>query len=63
MEKSDTYLDGWLAHREGVESDANPYDEKTQARSHAQWRSGWCDRFGACKHDGSLTHDDAEFRS
>lgn len=51
-QKSAPYLDGWHAHRLGVSIDEGcPYDEQKQPYSHAQWQSGWCERFGHCKHD------------
>jgi hypothetical protein len=62
--KSDAYIDGWLAHKFGENNsdENNPYDQHKQAMSHQQWLSGWCDRFGRCKHDGELTYDEAQFQ-
>lgn len=60
-EKSDAYLDGWLAHKDGLAVESNPYDRLLQVRSNHQWESGWCDRFGAIKHDRDLAYDDAMF--
>ncbi len=37
----DTYLDGWLSQKEDVQSDENPFDERTQQRSHNRWLAGW----------------------
>jgi hypothetical protein len=59
MDKTEAFLDGWLAHKADVDGDDNPFDEKRQPRSHHQWTSGWCARFSACKHDHDLTYDDA----
>ncbi|GJD87809.1 hypothetical protein BHAOGJBA_1314 [Methylobacterium hispanicum] len=59
MDKSEAYLDGWLAHAQDVGSDDNPHEERRQPRSHAQWTSGWCARFSAVKHGLDLTYDDA----
>lgn len=61
MDKTEAYLDGWLAHLKDVDVEANPFDDKRQARSHAQWTSGWCARFGAVKHGHPLAYDEAEF--
>lgn len=51
-DKSDAWLDGWLAHRDHLGSNANPYDPVYAARSHAQWSAGWGDRFNRAKHGG-----------
>lgn len=46
------YREGWHAHRLGVSSpEKNPYHERKQSVSHSLWQSGWCERFGAVKHD------------
>ena len=51
---NESYRNGWEAHRKRVSVHSNPYDEDTQAISHALWTTGWCDRFNAAKH-GRLT--------
>lgn len=52
------YLDGWDAHRNGIQDpDSNPYHEKLQPRSHLAWLSGWCARFDAIKHGLPLEYD------
>jgi len=57
--KSEAYLNGWHAHKDGIENTANdnPYLEATQQYSNNQWLSGWCGRFEAIKHDKSLELD------
>lgn len=52
------FLDGWHAHRLGVDVDENPYDEQRQSKSHSLWTSGWCRRFGAIKHGDDTTERD-----
>lgn len=59
--KTSAYLDGWAAHRYGRDVEHNPYDEHTQARSHYEWMSGWCGRFGAIKNELDLSLDDQLF--
>ncbi len=44
------YCDGWLAHKNDVGIEENPYDELRQPFSNLQWMRGWCDRFSAIKH-------------
>ena len=57
--KPTAYRDGWLAHRNGVDVNANPYDENAQQRAHEQWMSGWCARFGSLKHgEWAISLDD-----
>lgn len=52
------YIDGWLAHKGGVEySNRNPYSATHAPASHALWREGWCDRFSAIKHESDLSFD------
>jgi hypothetical protein len=50
-DKTDAWIDGWLAHKnsENNSDEDNPYDEYKQARSYAQWVSGWCARHSAIK--------------
>ncbi len=52
--QTESYRNGWIAHRKRAPVQDNPYDEVTQAISHAWWTSGWCERFNAAKH-GRLT--------
>ncbi len=61
MDKNTAFLDGWLAHKNGVEVEDNPFDERRQARSRSQWTSGWCARFGAVKHGEDLPYDDLDY--
>jgi hypothetical protein len=58
--RSDAWLDGWHAHRNGVTNndDDNPYNERRQHYSYTQWIAGWCARFSALKHGHSLELDD-----
>ena len=49
---SEAYIDGWLAHKNDVEVDANPYDEKSAEASNFRWTNGWCSRFRCIKHGG-----------
>lgn len=60
-EKSVPFLDGWHAHRLefGPVDAENPYNKRTQAKSHALWLAGYCRRFGAIKHDEDTTSRDA----
>lgn len=62
MNKSEAYLNGWLAHKNGVENtaDDNPYLETLQHYSNNQWLSGWCDRFSAVKHGLDMSLDETE---
>lgn len=55
---SEAYRNGWLAHAKKHPAEGNPYDEKAQPYSHAQWTSGWCGRFSAVKHDQWEESDD-----
>lgn len=57
MNKSEAYLNGWHAHKAGLVSGDNPYDEAKQFYSDNQWVSGWCARFDAIKHGYSLSLD------
>jgi hypothetical protein len=41
------YMNGWSAHRNLKVYDDNPYNESTQAVSHAQWVTGWTDRYNS----------------
>lgn len=58
MKHSEAYLNGWHAHGNGIETEANPYNENYQQYSHNQWLSGWCSRFDAIKHGKDLSLDD-----
>lgn len=49
MNKTAQYRDGWLAHMNNASTGANPFSDISQAYSHGQWLSGWCDRFNAQK--------------
>ena len=49
MSRSSAYRDGWLAQKEGVDVDLNPYNETTQSYSNREWVGGWCERFNAVK--------------
>jgi hypothetical protein len=60
MSKHESYLNGWLAHKYGIEQSPNPYSESQQPYSYRQWLSGWCDRFSAVKHDLDLFLDSDE---
>jgi hypothetical protein len=57
--KSAPYLDGWLAHKGGLNQHC-PYREDVQPYSYGQWVSGWCDRFSAVKHETDLSLDDTQ---
>lgn len=57
---SEAYINGWLAHNNGVEVDANPYDEKVSEASNFRWLSGWCARFRCIKHGGDVESEDAD---
>ncbi len=56
-DKSEAYLNGWHAHKNGEVSGLNPYLEGIQEYSNNQWISGWCARFEAIKHEKSLELD------
>lgn len=49
-DQTPAWRDGWLAHKNDMDTSDNPYNDQTQTYSHAQWESGWCARFGWCKH-------------
>ena len=56
---AEAYMNGWFAHKNKTAAEGeNPYPENTMPFSRAQWLSGWCDRFSAVKHGGSLELDD-----
>lgn len=57
-EQSESYLNGWHAHRAGVDVDENPHNERTEPLSNMRWCSGWCARFSAVKHGQSLELDE-----
>jgi len=62
---SDAWLDGWFAHRDNSIGEyprgrENPYNERTQRRSRAQWGRGYASRHNAVKHGFALEWDDAE---
>lgn len=59
------YLDGWFAHKYHTENygaavGSNPFDERTQSVSNAQWDAGYAQRFSARKHDLDMSLDDVE---
>ena len=56
--RTTAYLDGWHAHRKGVDVERNPFPEDRMAFSHMEWKAGWCGRFGAVKLDGELAYDE-----
>lgn len=58
MSESESFLNGWLAHKNDVGLDECPYDERTQAVSYGQWAAGWSQRFSACKHDLDMSLDE-----
>jgi ribosome modulation factor len=58
---SNAWLDGWHAHRQGVSTDDNPYDELITARSYHQWVAGWCARFSAIKRGQDTSLDEELF--
>lgn len=45
----EAYRNGWIAHKKRAAVWDNPYDEVTQAVSHAYWTTGWCKRFAVVK--------------
>lgn len=51
------YINGWFAHKNGVDAEQNPYNEKSQYASNSLWLSGWVDRFAAIKHGRELELD------
>ena len=51
------YIDGWLAHKDGLASDENPFDENKQKSSNYRWHRGWVDREMEIKYDGNLALD------
>ncbi len=58
VDRHTAWRDGWHAHKNNVEQDANPYDEKAQQRSNWLWLSGWCARFQALKRGYDRSEDD-----
>lgn len=61
MEPSETFLNGWHAHRLREKNEANPYDSKRQYISSVLWDCGWCERFSAVKHGLPLKYDETVF--
>jgi hypothetical protein len=43
-EYSESYINGWNAHRLGVDVKKNPYDPNSQRWSNSQWNAGWHSR-------------------
>ena len=58
MSKNNSFIDGWMAHENGVTLEENPYDERLSSRSNEEWSSGWVARFSAIKHDLSMDVED-----
>jgi len=60
MTKTTAEKDGWCAHKFEVSVEHNPYDERRQSASNAEWTAGWCARFGAIKH-GRLDEIESDY--
>lgn len=44
-DQTESWENGWNAHKQGMRVDDNPYSSGLQARSHYQWQDGWHERY------------------
>lgn len=49
--RSESYLDGWVAHRFGLDLEDNPHHPDRQAASRRHWMTGWSDRDQCSRED------------